>query len=342
MKGYTPLQPDQLCMILRWSRDRLSIRQIAALLKRSTSTVCEALKRLRALERSARAAATEPTDAYLSATDCEQRLARRQAGSALNAQRWKVNDPIFDHFLPRLQEQHSVHQAHAGLARTLRERGCGSALPSPSTLYRLANALGWHRHDRPLGMRLCKRRARHAGGADTLHGWVKHCPPVEERPAALLDRREPLYLESDSLGAPRGDRTRLVVAVCRLTRYVMLGWLPDTRASTTREWLERRIERQALPVLGVIPDQGMEFSQLPLLKNIPIYPCEAHKPWQKPTVENINGCLRHYIAKGRSMDHLDLQTVAYIEHQLNNRPRKCLGWLTPLELLSQLCPAVRL
>jgi IS30 family transposase len=75
---------------------------------------------------------------------------------------------------------------------------------------------------------------------------------------------------------------------------------------------------------------------------VTIYPCQPHRPWQKPTVENTNGLIRFYIPKGKFIGNLTPEFVAYVEHQLNHRPRKCLHWKTPAQLLSELHPAVAL
>ncbi|MBQ4625066.1 MAG: IS30 family transposase, partial [Clostridia bacterium] len=58
-----------------------------------------------------------------------------------------------------------------------------------------------------------------------------------------------------------------------------------------------------------------------------------HKPWQRGTNENTNDIIRFFFPKGfdfRSVTHEDIQ---FVESLINNRPRKCLGWNTPAEIL---------
>ena len=45
----------------------------------------------------------------------------------------------------------------------------------------------------------------------------------------------------------------------------------------------------------------------------------------------MNGLIRQYLPKGSSFEHLTEESVLYIQEQLNNRPRKMLGYLTPKE-----------
>ncbi len=45
----------------------------------------------------------------------------------------------------------------------------------------------------------------------------------------------------------------------------------------------------------------------------------------------MNGLIRQYLPKGSPFEHLTEESVWYIQEQLNNRPRKMLGYLTPKE-----------
>jgi IS30 family transposase len=51
--------------------------------------------------------------------------------------------------------------------------------------------------------------------------------------------------------------------------------------------------------------------------------------------ENTNGLIRRYFPKGSSFESITDKDIQYnIQHKLNNRPRKKLGFLTPIEFLS--------
>jgi IS30 family transposase len=56
--------------------------------------------------------------------------------------------------------------------------------------------------------------------------------------------------------------------------------------------------------------------------------------WQRGTNENINGLIRWYLTKGTDFSKVTCEEVAHIESLINNRPRKCLGYKTPLEVAS--------
>ena len=56
--------------------------------------------------------------------------------------------------------------------------------------------------------------------------------------------------------------------------------------------------------------------------------------WERGANENMNGLIRQYLPKGTSFGNLTREQVKRIEWKLNNRPRKRLGFLTPLEYIS--------
>ena len=70
-------------------------------------------------------------------------------------------------------------------------------------------------------------------------------------------------------------------------------------------------------------------------KNNPIHlPAKPYCSADKPHIENINGLIRQYIPKGKSFDEISDDEIRQIQNQLNNRPRKKLGYKTPYEVFS--------
>ena len=96
-----------------------------------------------------------------------------------------------------------------------------------------------------------------------------------------------------------------------------------------------------LDVLVVEPevkDRGAEMVrhvEFTTATNIPVYFCDPHSPWQRGTNENTNGLLRRYLPKGRDLTNISASELRAIERSLNSRPRKTLGYSTPLEKLTE-------
>ena len=67
---------------------------------------------------------------------------------------------------------------------------------------------------------------------------------------------------------------------------------------------------------------------------MPVYFCEKGSPWQRPSNENTNGLLRQYFPKGTNLRSHDAETLVAVAEELNDRPRKTLGWQTPAAVLA--------
>jgi IS30 family transposase len=160
------------------------------------------------------------------------------------------------------------------------------------------------------------------------------------RPPEADDRRVPGYWEGDLLMGKRQE-SLIGVLVERTSRYVVLVALENKSSDHVIERLtERIVELPAHLRRSLTWDRGQELARhvdLSVAAGLQIYFCDPGKPWQKGTVENTNGLLRQYFPKGefdfRSVIQDDLEGVA---HELNNRPRKTLGYASPAETYADL------
>ena len=82
-------------------------------------------------------------------------------------------------------------------------------------------------------------------------------------------------------------------------------------------------------------DQGKELALHQLITaatGIDVFFCDAHAPWQRDSNENMNGLLRDYFPKGTDLGVHTLEDLARVAAEVNERPRKTLGWSRPVEL----------
>jgi transposase, IS30 family len=184
------------------------------------------------------------------------------------------------------------------------------------------------------------RTRRRAQGRLDQRGKIADMVMISERPAEVADRAVPGHWEGDLIIGARGA-SAIGTLVERTTRYVMLLHLPDGRGADH----VNAAMKQAIATLpeqfrrSVTWDQGSEMSHhaaFTVDTGIQIYFCDPHSPWQRGSNENTNGLLRQYLPKGTDLSQHSPEELARIAASLNNRPRKTLGYMKPLEKLTEL------
>jgi hypothetical protein len=61
-------------------------------------------------------------------------------------------------------------------------------------------------------------------------------------------------------------------------------------------------------------------------------PMVSHETWEKGLVENVNGLIHQYVPKKADFSQISPEYIRMIKDRLNNRPRKSLGWKTPMQV----------
>ncbi len=84
-----------------------------------------------------------------------------------------------------------------------------------------------------------------------------------------------------------------------------------------------------------------QHAQLRIDTGLPVYFCDPHSPWQRPSNENTNGLLRQYFPKGTDLSRHTRSDLDAVAAAINNRPRKTLGWKTPGEELDKLLLSIQ-
>ena len=109
--------------------------------------------------------------------------------------------------------------------------------------------------------------------------------------------------------------------------------MPLKSANEVHKATMRALKRQK--VRTITNDNGTEFAEhvetAQKLK-IKVYFSNAYRSWERGTNENMNGLIRQYFKRKRSLVNVSRKLIKQIERKLNNRPRKCLGFKTPFEV----------
>jgi IS30 family transposase len=180
------------------------------------------------------------------------------------------------------------------------------------------------------------RRSRHKTLKDTGLGQITDAVSIRERPAGVEDRAVPGHWEGDLLfGA---HNSQIATLVERHTRYVMLAKISSKDTETVINALIK--QARALPkelYKSLTWDRGKEMADHPrftLATDIQVYFCDPQSPWQRGSNENTNGLLRQYFPKGTDLAVHSQAHLNAVARQLNERPRKTLGYETPAERFS--------
>jgi transposase, IS30 family len=190
-----------------------------------------------------------------------------------------------------------------------------------------ARAPDWRRWLRRGGRRLPEKRGKLVDGV---------C--IDGRPKVINHRRRYGDWEGDTV-VSKGRRSGLITLVERKSGYARIGRVNNRKASTARHTIEGRLKDLPAPLCrSVTFDNGKEFAEharLARTLDLQVYFAQPYRAWQRGTNENTNGLLRQFFPKDTDFSRISHHAVARVEALLNERPRKRLGYRTPVEILSK-------
>jgi IS30 family transposase len=181
------------------------------------------------------------------------------------------------------------------------------------------------------------RRSRHHTQKTDIHGQIVGAVSISERPPSVEDRAVPGHWEGDLMFGARNSQIATLVE--RRTRYVMLAKVAGKDTETVVDALIKNARKLPQELYKSLTwDRGKEMAghkRFTLATDIQVYFCDPRSPWQRGSNENTNGLLRQYLPKGIDISSYSQAKLNAIARQLNERPRKTLGFHTPAEMFSQ-------
>ena len=162
---------------------------------------------------------------------------------------------------------------------------------------------------------------------------------IEERPAEVADRIIPGHWEGDLI-IGKQCASAIGTLVERTTRMTFLVKLKSREATHVREAFAKEFKRLPPDLKKTLTyDQGEEMSEHKLFTqetDITVYFAHPHSPWERGTNENTNALLRQYFPKGTDFNTISEEKLKMVQNELNDRPRKTLGFYTPHEKFAEL------
>jgi len=314
-KEYRHFTLEDRCTIARLREGGQSIRQIAAAMDRAASSISREIKRN-----------TGAQIGYRPAYADDLAGSRRWQGS-----RMERNPELRELVLNQLQTGWSPEQIDGRLAlekATLRI-SYESIYRFIHTQIRRKTDYSW-RHYLPRG----KGQRGYARRICKPIEHIKKRVPISERARYIENRKQVGHWETDLLHLSKSGAT-VLVNVERSSRFVMLAKQKSKHSALVVEQLQQWFGGMPPTMRRTLAmDNGTEFFLHHQLhtSGIKTYFCKPHSPWQKGSVENMNGRIRRFIPRNTEPNSFDNQDIQALASKLNTTPRKCLGFKTPAEV----------
>ncbi|MCM2328267.1 MAG: IS30 family transposase [Lysobacter sp.] len=182
------------------------------------------------------------------------------------------------------------------------------------------------------------RRARSRGAYIENRGKIADAVSIRQRPAEVEDRAIPGHWEGDLLSG--SNNTHIATLVERQTRFTMLVKVAGRDTRSVVSAIGRQVRRLPAALRRSLTwDRGKEMTdhkQFTIATDIDVYFCDPQSPWQRGTNENTNRLLRQYFPKGTDLSVHTQAHLTKVALELNQRPRKTLGFQAPADKLDAL------
>jgi IS30 family transposase len=310
MRTYTQLTREQRYQIYALKKMGHSPSAIALVIKVHPSTVG------RELQRNTGRRGYRPRQAQATA------LARRQkAKPTITARTWVLVAKLLrqdwspEQISGRLKKERQLSLSHEWIYHyILQDQQAGGDL---------------YRHLR------CQKQRRKRYGTPNWRGKLPNCRSIEARPAIVDARTRLGDWEVDTMTGQKHHHA-LVTLTERKSRYTLLGKVAHRTAPLVEHQVVALLSPIAAKVYTLTSDNGKEFAGHQFIAatlNLKYYFAHPYAAWERGTNENTNGLLRQYFPKQQDFQTISNKQIQQAMRKLNSRPRKCLRYKTPFEVL---------
>ncbi len=174
-----------------------------------------------------------------------------------------------------------------------------------------------------------KHRTKHHG-RKTKRELIPNKVSIHNRPKIVDERIEFGHWESDSVVYANKQAintlNELYAGIVAFTK------LDRKTADLTASAMSNALSKFTAKTLTL--DNGCEFvkhESVTKKVGVKVYFCDPYSSFQRGSNENSNGLLRRYLPKRANIQDLTQEELDDIAWELNNRPRKRLGYLSPIE-----------
>lgn len=210
----------------------------------------------------------------------------------------------------------------------------GTESVCPETIYRFV------KRDKVAGgslwknLRWSRRQRRKRFGSIERRGELKDRVSIEERPGIVDQRKRLGDWERDTV-IGKAHKGALLTIVDRVSKKVLIARLPKKTAQEAHRQTVALLTRSPRAVRTLTNDNGKEFAahgETAKALNTDIYFTHPYSSQERGTNENTNGLIRQYFPKTMDLRQVSIQQIKKVISLLDLRPRKSLGYRTPLEV----------
>lgn len=179
-----------------------------------------------------------------------------------------------------------------------------------------------------------KKRRKRLKKVDN-RGKIPNKTMIDQRPAEVELKQQIGHWEGDTIiGA--NHQGAILTLVERVSKYTLVVALEAKTAQQVEEKIVVALQKIQLPVYTITFDNGREFTNHQAIAqqlSIQVFFAHPYHSWERGLNENTNGLIRQYIPKKQDFKELSKGHIENIQNKLNNRPRKTLNFLSPIEFI---------
>lgn len=179
-----------------------------------------------------------------------------------------------------------------------------------------------------------RKKRKHKHGRKVHRGSIPDRVSIHLRPEVIDRKIEFGHFEGDTVEG-KGHKDGVHTEVERVSRkfFVKLVTRIDSEeAIKAQEEIFSSLPKSARK--SVTLDNGRENHNHAMLRDLGMetYFADPYSSWQRGSNEYHNGLLRRYFPKGTDFKTISQEDVDECVEEINNTPRKCLGYFTPNEV----------
>jgi IS30 family transposase len=187
-------------------------------------------------------------------------------------------------------------------------------------------------------LRHYRKKGKKRGAAKSGRSCIPNRVDIKERPQIANDKGRLGDWEVDTIFG-KDQKGAIVSIVDRRSKLTKLVLVPRKTAKQVGEAICDKLKEIKYFVHTITADNGPEFASHERVSQIlgtQFFFATPYHSWERGLNEHTNGLIRQYLPKGSSFETVTDGEIENIELLLNNRPRKVLGYMTPIEAFDEL------